>query len=71
MTMSELCEYSITMRRKKCNDHLAEVRSSYGEIKSFTQKEWLQVEVKKKSVFRKGKTHAFRGLWNHYNMPIL
>ena len=70
MTMSELCEYSITMRRKKCNDHLAEVRSTYGEIRPFNAKESKQVITRGKSVFRKGKTHAFRGLWVHYNVPL-
>jgi hypothetical protein len=70
MTMKELCEYSERTRRVKCNTHLELVRYEYGEIRSFTAKESNQVVIKQKSVFRKGKTHAFKRLWSHYNIPL-
>jgi hypothetical protein len=70
MTMKELCEYGERTRRVKCNSHLELVRLQYGEIRNFTAKESKQVITRGKSVFRKGKTHAFRGLWNHNNVPI-
>lgn len=65
MTMKELCEYSERARRNRNNGHLELVRLQYGEIRSFTAKESKQVITRGKSVFRKGKTHSFRGLWNH------
>jgi hypothetical protein len=71
MTMKELCEYVETTRRTRNNIHLELVRYEYGEIRSFTAKESNQVVTKQKSVFRKGKTHSFRGLWNHNNVPIV
>ena len=71
MTMKELCEYVETTRRTRNNVHLELVRYEYGEIRSFTAKESNQVVTKQKSVFRKGKTHSFRGLWNHNNVPIV
>lgn len=71
MTMNELCAYSERIRRVKCNTHLELVRYEYGEIRSFTAKESNQVVTKQKLVFRKGKTHSFRGLWNHNNVPIV
>jgi hypothetical protein len=71
MDMKEACEYVVNSRVKRCSERLSEVRSSYGEIRSFTAKEWSGVVVRRKSVFRKGKTYAFRGLWNHYNVPIV
>ena len=70
MTMKELCEYSSRARRAKCNLHLELVRLQYGEIRNFTAKESSKVITRGKSVFRKGKTHAFRGLWNHNNVPL-
>ena len=71
MTMKELCEYVERTRRVKCNSHLELVRSEHGEIRCFTAKESKQVVTRGKSVFRKGKTHAFTRLWNHYNVPIV
>jgi len=70
MTMTELCEYTKTTRRNRNNAHLELVRLQHGEIRGFTAKESAKVEIKRKSVFRKGKTHAFTRLWNHYNIPI-
>jgi hypothetical protein len=70
MTMKELCEYSEGARRTRNNVHLELVRLQYGEIRNFTAKESGKVVTRGKSVFRKGKTHAFRGLWNHNNVPI-
>ena len=70
MTMQELCEYSQTTRRTRNNVHLELVRLQYGEIRNFTAKESSKVVTRGKSVFRKGKTHAFRGLWNHNNVPL-
>jgi hypothetical protein len=71
MTMQELCEYVETTRRTRNNVHLELVRLQYGEIRCFTAKESAKVEIKQKSVFRKGKTHAFTRLWNHRNVPIV
>jgi hypothetical protein len=71
MTMQELCEYVETTRRNRNNTYLELVRLQYGEIRSFTAKESAKVEIKQKSVFRKGKTHAFTRLWNHRNVPIV
>jgi hypothetical protein len=71
MTMQELCEYSVGARRNRNNAHLELVRLQYGEIRGFTAKESNQVVIKQKSVFRKGKTHAFTRLWNHRNVPIV
>lgn len=71
MTMKELCEYSEGARRNRNNAHLELVRLQYGEIRNFTAKESSKVVTRGKSVFRKGKTHAFRGLWNHNNVPIV
>jgi len=71
MTMQEVCEYKERTRRAKCNAHLELVRLQYGEIRGFTAKESKQVVIKQKSVFRKGKTHAFTRLWNHRNVPIV
>jgi hypothetical protein len=71
MTMQELCEYSVSNRKKKCGEYLSMVRETYGDIRGFTAKESSQVVIKRKSVFRKGKTYAFRGLWNHHNVPIV
>ena len=71
MTMTELCEYANTTRRQRNNTHLELVRLQYGEIRCFTAKESNQVGTKQKSVFRKGKTHAFTRLWNHRNVPIV
>jgi len=70
MTMKELCAYSESTRKFKCNSHLELVRLQYGEIRSFTAKESKQVITRGKRVFRKGKTHSFRGLWNHNNVPL-
>ena len=70
MTMKEVCEYKERTRREKCNTHLTLVRLNYGEIRGFTTKESAKVETRGKSVFRKGKTHAFTRLWNHRNVPI-
>ena len=70
MTMQELCEYSEGARRNRNNAHLELVRLQYGEIRNFTAKESSKVVTRGKSVFRKGKTHAFRGLWNHNNIPL-
>ena len=70
MTMKELCEYSEGARRNRNNAHLELVRLQYGEIRNFTAKESSKVVTRGKSVFRKGKTHAFRGLWNHNNVPL-
>ena len=70
MTMKELCEYSEGARRNRNNAHLELVRLQYGEIRNFTAKESSKVITRGKSVFRKGKTHAFRGLWNHNNVPL-
>jgi hypothetical protein len=70
MTMQEMCVYIESNRKKKCNEHLRMVRESYGDIRGFTAKESSQVIIKRKSVFRKGKTYAFMGLWNHHNVPI-
>jgi len=70
MTMKELCAYSERVRRNRNNVHLELVRLQYGEIRSFTAKESKQVITRGKSVFRKGKTHSFRGLWNHNNVPL-
>jgi hypothetical protein len=71
MTMQEVCEYTERTRRAKCNAHLELVRLQYGEIRGFTAKESSQVVTRQKSVFRKGKTHAFTRLWNHRNVPIV
>ena len=71
MTMQELCEYSVGARKNRNNTHLELVRLQYGEIRNFTAKESNKVITHGKSVFRKGKTHAFRGLWNHNNVPIV
>ena len=71
MDMKEACEYVLNSRIKRCSERLSEVRLIYGEIRPFTVKEWNGVVVKRKSVFRKGKTYAFRGLWNHYNIPVI
>ena len=71
MTMKELCEYSERTRKFKNNAYLELVRSEHGEIRCFTAKENKQVATRGKSVFRKGKTYAFRSLWNHYNVPIV
>jgi hypothetical protein len=71
MTMKELCEYVERTRKFRNNAHLELVRSEYGEIRCFTAKESKQVVTRGKSVFRKGKTHAFTRLWNHYNVPIV
>lgn len=71
MTMQEVCAYKERTRRVKCNAHLELVRLQYGEIRFFTAKESSKVITRGKSVFRKGKTHAFRGLWNHHNVPIV
>lgn len=70
MTMQEACEYKENSRKFRNNAHLELVRSTYGEIRCFTAKESSKVVTRGKSVFRKGKTHAFRGLWNHHNVPI-
>lgn len=70
MTMKELCEYSENARRSRNNGHLELVRLQYGEIRSFTAKESKQVITRGKSVFRKGKTHAFTRLWSHNNVPL-
>lgn len=70
MTMKELCEHVETTRRTRNNAHLELVRLQYGEIRNFTAKESSKVVTRGKSVFRKGKTHAFRGLWNHNNVPL-
>jgi len=70
MTMKELCEYVDRTRKQRNNIHLELVRYEYGEIRSFTAKESNQVVTKQKSVFRKGKTHAFKRLWSHYNIPL-
>ena len=70
MDMKEACEYMVNSRKQRCNERLAEVRSIHGEIRPFNAKESKQVIVRGKSVFRKGKTHAFRGLWVHYNVPL-
>jgi hypothetical protein len=70
MTMKELCEYTKTTRRNRNNMHLELVRLQYGEIRGFTAKESGKVITRGKSVFRKGKTHAFKGLWSHYNVPL-
>ena len=68
MTMKELCEYSERARKSRNNGHLELVRLQYGEIRPFTAKESKQVITRGKRVFRKGKTHSFRGLWNYlYN----
>jgi hypothetical protein len=71
MTMKELCAYSERTRKQRNNIHLELVRYEYGEIRSFTAKESSKVITRGKSVFRKGKTHSFRGLWNHNNVPIV
>ena len=71
MDMKEACEYVESSRKKRCSDRLSEVRSIYGEIRPFTIVESNKVIIKRKSVFRKGKTYAFKGLWNHYNVPIV
>jgi hypothetical protein len=71
MTMKELCAYSEGARRDRNNKHLELVRYEYGEIRSFTAKESSKVITRGKSVFRKGKTHSFRGLWNHNNVPVV
>lgn len=70
MTMKEACEYSEGARRNRNNGHLELVRLQYGEIRSFTAKESNQVITRGKSVFRKGKTHAFTRLWSHNNVPL-
>ena len=70
MTMKELCAYSESTRKFKCNGHLELVRLQYGEIRSFTAKESKQVITRGKRVFRKGKTHAFTRLWSHNNVPL-
>lgn len=70
MTVQEACEYKENSRKFRNNAHLELVRSTYGEIRCFTAKESSKVVTRGKSVFRKGKTHAFRGLWNHHNVPI-
>ena len=70
MTMQEACDYAEHTRKFRNNMHLELVRSTYGEIRCFTAKESSKVVTRGKSVFRKGKTHAFRGLWNHHNIPI-
>lgn len=70
MTMQEACEYKENSRKFRNNAHLELVRSTYGEIRCFTAKESSKVVTRGKSVFRKGKTHAFRGLWNHHNVPM-
>ena len=70
MTMQELCEYSERTKRNRNNAHLELVRLQYGEIRNFTAKESSQVVTRGKSVFRKGKTYAFKGLWNHNNVPL-
>ena len=70
MTMQEACDYAEHTRKFRNNAHLELVRSTYGEIRCFTAKESSKVVTRGKSVFRKGKTHAFRGLWNHHNVPI-
>ena len=70
MTMKEVCEYKERTRKFKCNMHLELVRLQYGEIRSFTAKESNQVITRGKSVFRKGKTHAFTRLWSHNNVPL-
>lgn len=70
MTMQEACEYRERTRKFKNNTHLELVRLQYGEIRCFTAKESSKVFTKGKSVFRKGKTHAFTRLWNHNNVPI-
>ena len=64
------CQYMVNSPQQRCNQRLAEVRSIYGEIRPFNAKESKQVITRGKSVFRKGKTHAFRGLWVHYNVPL-
>ena len=71
MTMQEVCEYVVRTRSVKNNTHLELVRLQYGEIRGFTAKESSQVVIKQKSVFRKGKTHAFTRLWNHRNVSIV
>lgn len=70
MTMQEACEYKENSRKFRNNAHLELVRSTYGEIRCFTAKESSKVVTRGKSVFRKGKTHAFTRLWNHNNIPI-
>lgn len=70
MTMQEACAYVVRTRSVKNNTHLELVRSTYGEIRGFTAKESSKVVTRGKSVFRKGKTHAFTRLWNHNNIPI-
>jgi len=70
MTMQEACEYKERTRKFRNNAHLELVRSTYGEIRCFTAKESSKVVTRGKSVFRKGKTHAFTRLWNHNNVPL-
>ena len=70
MTMKELCAYSENTRKSRNNGHLELVLLQYGEIRPFTAKESKQVITRGKRIFRKGKTHAFRGLWNHNNVPL-
>lgn len=70
MDMKEACEFMVNSRKERCSKRLAEVRSIYGEIRPFNAKESKQVTTRGKSVFRKGKSFAFRGLWVHYNVPL-
>ena len=70
MTMKEVIAYSEAKRKQKCLSHHATVVAIHGHCKPFSQSEYNQIQAKQKQSFRKGKTFAFRGLWNHNNLTL-
>ena len=65
MTMQEVIAYSENKRKQKCLQHHQAVVAIHGYCKPFTQSEYNKIETKQKGASRKGKTFAFKGLWNH------
>lgn len=68
--MKEVIAYSEAKRKQKCLSHHATVVAIHGHCKPFSQSEYNQIQAKQKQSFRKGKTFAFRGLWNHNNLTV-
>jgi hypothetical protein len=70
MTATEIINERIELRKLRNQHHRATLIAIHGSCTPFTQSEYNKVQVKQKSVFRKGKTHAFRNLWNHNNITL-
>lgn len=68
--MKEVIAYSEAKRKQKCLSHHATIVAIHGHCKPFSQSEYNKIQAKQKQSFRKGKTFAFKGLWNHNNLTL-